>query len=159
MRPVPISAQNSTIQKTRTCSTIRCKIHPWHGIVGTGRSGPKLVAREWRASVVKKKKTPFSEMRINITTASVQRKQNPNCPERTRTKSLSNCEEKSLPNRRTIIVFQGPKRFDSLKKGTFRIVSANDPKRSAPMTKYLALSSICSARQHSTRSCADKATG
>lgn len=42
---------------------------------------------------------------------------------------------------------------------TFRTVSANDPKRSAPMTKYLALSSICSARQHSTRSCADKATG
>lgn len=56
-------------------------------------------------------------MRVNITAASVQRKQNPNCPERTRTKSLSNCKEKSLPNRRTIIVFQGPKRLDSLKKG------------------------------------------
>ena len=37
-------------------------------------------------------------------------------------------------------------------KRTFRMVSENDPKRSAPMTKYLALSSICAARQHRTRS-------
>ena len=65
------------------------------------------------------KKAPFSEMRTNITTASVQRKQNPNCSKRTRTKSLSNCQEISLTNRRTIIVLQGPTRFDCLNKGNF----------------------------------------